>query len=109
MKSGQRISDLLSRLTLFVVVGAGLVGVFGWYVPLIQENQRLQKDIAIQNERIAELRRANQAMTLRWQNFYADSNTVERLARENLGYARPGEIVYRFEAEAPAPSGSTGH
>lgn len=101
MKSRNRISDLLSRLVLFAIVIAALVGVFGWYVPLIQENQRLQREIAEQDRKIERLRADNQAMRVRVENFAVDSNTVERLVRENLGYARPGEIVYRFEERTP--------
>jgi len=32
-----------------------------------------------------------------------DPKTVERLAREKLGYARADETVVRFETNAPAP------
>lgn len=108
MKSGHRLSDLLSRLLLFAIVIAALVGVFGWYIPLIQENQRLQKELADLDQKIERLREGNQAMRLRKQNFLDDPQTVERLVREHLGYAKPGEVVYRFEEKAPAPPGGTG-
>jgi cell division protein FtsB len=33
-----------------------------------------------------------------------DPQTVERLAREKLGYAKPDETVIRFEAPATNPA-----
>ncbi len=79
---------------------AGLLAVFFWYLPLIQQNQRYRKeilglDLKIQaQERLARQLRASIAAV---QN---DPRTLERLVREKLGYARTNETVIHFQAPA---------
>ena len=44
MNAGQSIWDKLFRLVLALLVTASLMGIFLWYQPVIQENQRLRRD-----------------------------------------------------------------
>ena len=37
------------------------------------------------------------------QNLRSDNRQLEHLIRRELGYARPGELVYKFAGEQPAP------
>jgi len=72
------------------------------YLPLIQQNERmraerLRLETALQKE--TEKSRRLQAQIDALQN---DPKTVERLAREKLGYAKPDETVIRFETNAPS-------
>ncbi len=90
--------EKLSRVVVFLLFLAGLLGVFFWYLPLIKENQRYRKYLLTLETRIAEqekLGRQLKAATAAVQN---DPRTLERLAREKLGYARTNETVIRFEA-----------
>lgn len=108
MQTSSRLADFLSRIVVFTLVGAGLVAVFVWYFPLIQMNQTLRQDIAVQDGQIQQLQAQIATMTRQLQLFYGDSNTVERLTRENLGYSRPGEFVFRFEPKKDGtPSATT--
>ena len=96
MRNGNRTTDFLSRVAIFVIALICLVGVFGWYLPLIKENQSLRREIADQETRMIFLQndiRAKKRMLLSYQH---DPQSAERLARENLGHSMDGERVYRF-------------
>lgn len=89
--------DKLTKLVLVLLVIAGIVAVSVWYLPLIRKNERM-RNIVLRLE--AEVRKEEeQAKQLRTtlEATRSDPRTIERLVREQLGFARPGEIVVRFE------------
>jgi len=93
----------LTKAAVALVVVAFLMLVGMYYLPLIQQNQRMRADILrLQNELQKEQAKANelQAQINALQN---DPNTIERLAREKLGYAKPGETVIHFEPATNSP------
>jgi cell division protein FtsB len=92
--------DKLNRVAIFLLFVAGLLGVTVWYLPLIKQNERMrqqlfQTDLKVkqEEERAKSLRAAVEAAK-------NDPRTIERTARANLGYAKPGEVVIRFETPA---------
>jgi cell division protein FtsB len=87
---------------------AGVVAVFVWYLPLIQRNQSLRQEIAKQESEIDHLEGEIDSMNRQAMLFEGNSNTVERLLRENLGYGRPGEIIIRFEEKSPGAGPARG-
>jgi cell division protein FtsB len=89
--------DRLTRFILALLVFAVLAGAAVCYWPLLQQNERMRKvvlqldaDIAREQAVERQLRAQNDALR-------SDPKAVERLARERLGYAKPGETVMRFE------------
>ncbi len=89
--------EKLSKVVVFLLFAAGIAAVFVWYLPLIQQNERMRQDLLKMELKVkVELERAR---TLRasLDAVKNDPRTIERLARANLGYAKPGEIVVRFE------------
>jgi len=102
------LADFLSRLALLVLIVAAVVAVFVWYLPLIQRNQSLRREIATQEARMSQVEEEIEAMTRQLAYFEGNSNTVERLLRENLGYSLPGEVVIRFENPPPEPNAAQG-
>jgi len=87
----------LTRLMLVLFVLAVVMGVIAAYYPLLKQNERMRAvayhlDLQAQQEESQQrqLRSSIEAMT-------KDRATIERLAREKLGYAKPGETVIRFE------------
>ena len=97
MKVNLGIWDKLTPVAIFLVFVAGVLLVGVWYLPVIRQNERMRKEIlrldtSIQKEeeRYRQLRRSIEALR-------HDPKAVERLARESLGYAKPGEVVIRFE------------
>ena len=91
------ISLLAVILAYHVVFGAnGMVA----YRHKRSENQRLQQDILRvqqENDRISRSVRA----------LKSDPRTIEREAREQLKYARPGEVVYISPEPRPQNSAAT--
>jgi cell division protein FtsB len=105
MKVALGIWETLTRLVIFLLFVAGILLVAVWYLPLIKQNQRMRGEILrldsliqTQEETSRQLRAARDALT-------RDPKAVERLARERLGYAKPGEIILRFE---PPPNTNAG-
>ncbi len=88
----------LTQLAVGLVVLAVLLLIFMCYKPLIEENERMRREILkldaeVQNQEKISADLASQINVLR-----NDPKTVERLTREKLGYARPDETVIYFEA-----------
>lgn len=114
MSDSASIWDRLTQFVLGLIVVAILLGVGVWYLPLIQQNERMRKEILrLDNEIRAEENTARQLKasidTLR--DPGTAPKAVERLARERLGYAKPGETVIHFETpgtnngQVQSPSG----
>jgi cell division protein FtsB len=96
MSAGQNIWDKLFRLVMALLVTASLMGVFLWYQPVIQENQRLRRDeLNLEKKIDKEIDTAKKLdADLR---ALQNPTTIERLARERLSYAKPGESVIHFD------------
>lgn len=89
--------DLLTKCVLFLLFVAAGVGIFFWYLPLIQQNQRMRKDIAVLETEIRSEERLKKMLKSQTDAVLNDPRTVERLARERLVYARSNETVFVFE------------
>jgi len=91
--------DKLTRLMVLFLLLAALLGIALWYLPLIQRNEGMRKEILMldaenkkEEERQKQLKASIDAMR--------DPRTIERLAREKLSYGKTGETIIRFEAPA---------
>ena len=89
--------DKLSKLVLFLLFVAGVLGVFIWYLPLIQKNQRYRKEILSFDAKITEHEKHGRQLRTAIDSLQNDPKEVERMAREKLGWARTNEMVVRFE------------
>jgi len=91
--------DIWSRLlpVTYVLLGLGVLSLGGVvYWPQFQRTQELQNRKAslqreIESEQARTLRLQDELYALRDDRFY-----VERMARDVLHYARPGETVFKF-------------
>ena len=93
----------LSQFVIVLIVAACLLGVFFWYLPVFELNERMRQQImTLENEVKAEEQKQARLQTA-IRNLRDDPKTVERLAREKLGFAKPGEMVILFE-KPTAPS-----
>ena len=90
----------LSQLVIALIIVACLLGVFFWYLPVFEQNERMRQQILVLENQIRaeEQRRVQFETAIR--NLRDDPKTVERMARERLGYAKPGETVIYFEPPA---------
>src|SRR5262245_91196 len=93
--------DKLSKVMVFLLFVAGLAAVFFWYLPRIQQNQRFRKQLLTVEARQAEEERAGRQLRSAIDALQHDPRTVERLAREKLGWGKTNEMVIRFESPAP--------
>ena len=100
MSTHLNIWDKLTRVVVFLLFVAGVLAVFFWYLPLIQQNQRYRKEIFALDAKIQEEERLARQLKASVDAVQNDPRTVERLARERLGFARTNETVIRFEAPA---------
>ena len=94
----------LTKIVVGLVVLAVLLLIGMCYLPLIQENTRMRTEILKLNQQLeAETNKLNQIQA-QIDALRNDPKTVERLAREKLGYAKPDETVIRFESATNAPT-----
>jgi cell division protein FtsB len=94
---------LWGRLTkavvaLVVVAILSLVGMC--YVPLVQQNERMRREILRLETQLQKEEENSRQLKAQIEALRNDPKTVERLTREKLGYARPDETVVRFEPPA---------
>src|SRR5437763_11132166 len=100
MKVNLGIWNKLTKAVLVLLFVAGLLAVFVWYLPLIRQNQRLHDGILALDAKIQEQERLSRQLKASIDAVQNDPRTLERLAREKLGYARSNETVIRFQARA---------
>jgi cell division protein FtsB len=93
--------DKLTKVVYLLFFMTIVIGIVLWYMPLIQQNQAMRNDIRELEQRIKGENDSIRELQLAIDAIKNDPDTVERLARERLGYAKPGETVIRFKAEAP--------
>jgi cell division protein FtsB len=89
--------DKLTGVVIFLLFIAGLLGVAVWYFPLIRQNESFRKRILQIDAQIDKEREIGKQLQSSIDALRRDPKAVERLARERLGYAKPGETVIRFE------------
>lgn len=84
---------------------AGLTLVIGWYLPLINQNESMRHEILKLNEKIQQEEETSKKLRASIDALQHDPKTVERVIREKLGYAKPGETVVRFEEPSASVAG----
>jgi cell division protein FtsB len=87
----------LSQLVIGLIVIACLLGVFFWYLPVFEQNARMRHQILTLENQVKIEEQKQKMFETAIRNLREDPKTVERLARERLGYAKPGETVIYFE------------
>ena len=88
----------LTKLVIALLLIAGLLGIAGWYLPVIQTNERLRKEVQRLDHQTQKENETARQLKASIDALRNDPKAVERLAREQLGYAKPGETMVHFEA-----------
>lgn len=101
MKVDLGIWSKLTQVAVALVVIALILLTAMWYLPEIEENQRMRAEIFRLNEQIKQQEAIDRELHTELDALRNDPKTVERLAREKLGYAKADETVVRFETNAP--------
>lgn len=89
----------LTRAILFLVFAAAVVGVIVWYLPVIRHNENIRQTIHALDEQIQREEASHRHLSAMIDAMQQDPETVERVAREKLGYSKPGETVILFETQ----------
>ena len=90
----------LTKIVVGLVVLAVLLLIVMCNRPVIQENERMRAQILKLDQQLKVEQEKSERLQAQIEALRNDPKTVERLAREKLGYARPDETVVRFEAPA---------
>jgi len=90
-----------AAIALVVIAFALLIGMY--YLPLLQQNERMRADIIRLQTQLQIEEAKSKQLQAQIEELRDDPNAIERLAREKLGYARPGETVIHFEPATNAP------
>ena len=86
----------LTRVVIFLLVAAGLVGIGVWYLPLIRQNERMGQEVIRLDKLIQKEEETAKQLKTSSDALRNDPKAVERIARETLGYARSNETVIVF-------------
>jgi cell division protein FtsB len=62
--------------------------------------QRTQKEIEQVRDQIGKLNNENKSLSEQVTSLKTDPKAIERIAREEMGLARPGEIIYKLPESA---------
>jgi cell division protein FtsB len=84
-----------AAIALVVIAFVLLIGMY--YLPLLQQNERMRADIMRLQTQLQIEETKSRQLQAQIDELRNDPNAVERLAREKLGYAKPGETVIHFE------------
>ena len=85
------------------VVAVGLAGLLMWHVVngkdgLSVWQQKRAEDRQLQKQ-IEDLQAENAQLRERVTKLNSDPDAIERVAREKLHYAKPGEVIYKLPAQ----------
>ena len=87
----------LTKVVVGLVVLAVLLLMGMCYLPLIQQNERMRREILRLDVQLQKEEAKSRQLKAEIDALRNDPKTVERLMREKLGYAKPDETVMRFE------------
>ena len=93
----ENIWDKLTRVVIGLCLLAGLVAIGVWYLPLIRQNEKMREEVLRLDGEVAKEFETRKQLNASVEALNKDSKAVERLVRESMGLAKPGETVIRFE------------
>jgi cell division protein FtsB len=100
MKVAVGIWGRLTQVVIFLFVVALVLAIGRWYLPLIRHNERMRKEIMRLEAEKQKQEELSRELRTSIDSLKRDPKAVERLARERLGYAKPGEVVVHFESSS---------
>ncbi len=89
----------IQRISLILIVGLVIGIVVHLFLPLIGRQKELRAREAELRLDIQKEAEALRMLRLQQEKLQEDPRFIEKIAREKLGYAKPGETVFRFVDE----------
>ncbi len=102
MKVDLGIWSKLTQAVVALVVIAVVILIGLTYVPLIHQNERMRREIFRLDTELQKQDTVSKQLRADIDALRNNPDTVSRLAREKLGYAKPDETVVRFDTNSPA-------
>ena len=99
MNVADSIWNKLTRVVIFLLLLAVLAGIGRWYLPLIQQNERLRREIDQLEVKVQKQKETKKQLEADI-DALRNPKTVERIIRNQLFFAKPGETVIRFDEPA---------
>ncbi len=90
--------ERLRRLVILLLFVAALLAVVVWYLPLLRQNERMRQELMRRDTQVHQEEERMRQLDSGIRSLRSDPRAVERLAREKLGYVKPGETRFQFEA-----------
>lgn len=87
------------RLSLLAIVALTVGIVLRLFLPLLERQKELRAKEATLREDIQTEAEQLRMLKLKQEKLQEDPRFIEKIAREDLGYAKPGETVFRFVDE----------
>jgi cell division protein FtsB len=97
MKVDLGIWNKLTWAVIFLGFVGGIALVAGSYLPLINQNERMRRQIENLSTQIQREEDTAKSLRASIDALQHDPKTVERMAREILLYDKPGETVIRYD------------
>ncbi len=91
----RKIAKPLLGIALFALLLHDVFGAHGFVAM-----RRTQRQIRQIREQIVKLKTDNDALSKEVEALKTDPKAIERIAREDMGLARPGELIYRLPDSA---------
>jgi len=88
----------LTQAVVALVAIAVLLLIGTTYLPLIQQNEQMRRRIDKLDAELEKQKEESRQLQAQFDALRNDPKTVERLAREKLGYAKTNETVIHFES-----------
>lgn len=101
MKVDLGIWSKLSQAVIALVMIAVVILIGMMYVPLIHQNERMRREIYRLDTELQKQDATSKQLRADIDALRNNPDTVSRLAREKLGYAKPDETVVRFDTNSP--------
>lgn len=96
----------LTQAVVALVALAALLLICATYLPLIQKNEQFRRRIDNLDAELVKQQQQTKQLQAEFDALRNDPKTIERLAREKLGYAKADETVILF---APPVTNSAPH
>jgi len=94
----------MKRLILPALIGLSVYfALFGGEYSVFEVRRVRAENLELE-QRLTELKWANDSLSIRAEALDTDSATIERLARERYSMIRDGEVLYRIAEPEPADS-----
>jgi cell division protein FtsB len=88
----------LTQAIIALVVVAILLLIGMTYLPLIEQNEQMRRRIDVLDGELDKQKEISKHLQDEFDALRNDPKTVERLAREKLGYAKADETVVHFDS-----------